>query len=179
MTNICYKIDSGAEANVMPENMIKTLQAKSKITKSTTTLSAYNGRNITVKWQCTLDIQHCGKNVPLLFIVADTNSLPIIRLNSSKRFNLINRILSIFNSQKRNFLNVYKECFGEIGTLPKIHRITIDQNIALVVTPAIALLDKVKLELERMRRLDIVKPVSKPTEWVNPLIIAENPNGFS
>ena len=49
MTNICYKIDSGAEANVMPENMIKTLQAKSKITKSTTTLSAYNGRNITVK----------------------------------------------------------------------------------------------------------------------------------
>ena len=59
---------------------------------------------------------------------------------------------------------MYKECFGEIGTLPKIHRITIDQNIALAVTPAVALLDKVKLELETMRRLDIVKPTSEPTE---------------
>ena len=155
------------------------MQTKPKITKSATILSACNGRNITVEWQCTLDIQHRGKNDHLLFIVADTNSLPIIRLNSSKRLNLINRILSIFNSQKRNFLNVYKECFGEIGTLPEIHRITIDQNIALAVTPAVALLDKVKLELETMRRLDMVKPASEPTEWVNPLIIAKNPNGFS
>ena len=36
-----------------------------------------------------------------------------------------------------------------------------------VVSPAkrfpLALLDKLKLELERMRRLDIVEPVSEPT----------------
>ena len=146
MTNICYKIDSGAQANVIPENQIKTLQTKPKIRKTTTTLSAYNGRNITVRGQWTLDIQHRGKNVPLLFIVADTNYLPIIGLNLSKRLNLTHRILSIFNSQKRNFLNECKDCFLEIGTLPKIDHITIDQNIAFVVTPAIALLDKVKCE---------------------------------
>ena len=84
-TNICYKIDSGAQVNILPENQIETLQRKPRITKSTTTLSAYNGSNIPVKEQCTLDIHHRGKNVPVLNIVADTNSPPIIGLNSSKQ----------------------------------------------------------------------------------------------
>ena len=89
--------------------------------------------------------------------------------------------MSISNSQKRNFLNEYRECFGEVGTLPKVHHITINQNIKSVVTPArkipIALLDKLKLELERMRRLDTIEPVNESIEWVNPLIIVEKPNG--
>ena len=145
-TNICYKIDSVAKFNVISKSQIETLQTKPRITKSTTTLSAYSGDNILVKGQCTVDIQHRGKNVPLLFIVADTNSLTILGLNSSKQLNLITRMLSIANSQKCNFLSEYKDCFGEIGTLPKVHHITIHQNITPVVTPAkknpIVLLDK-------------------------------------
>ena len=152
--NICYKIDSGAQVNVLPENQVETLQRKPRITRSTTIPSAYNRSNIPVKGQCTLDIHHRGKNVPILFIVADTNSLPVIGLNSSKQLNLIKRIFSISNSQKQDFLNEYKDCFGEIGTLHNVHHITIDQNITPVVTHAwkipIALLDKLKLEFERM-----------------------------
>ena len=88
-----------------------------------------------VKEQNTLDIQHRGKNVRLLFIVADTNSLAIIRLNSSKQLNIIKKILSISGSPKRNFLNEYKDCFGETSGLPKVHHITVNQNISPEVTP--------------------------------------------
>ena len=42
---------------------------------------------------------------------------------------------------------------------------------------SIVLLDKLKLELERMRRLDVIEPVNEPTEWVNTLITVEKPNG--
>ena len=38
-------------------------------------------------------------------------------------------MLSNSNSRKHNFLNKYKDCFGEIGTLPIVHHVTIDQNI--------------------------------------------------
>ena len=104
-----------------------------------------------VKWQCTLEIQHCSKNVPLLFVLADKNSPPTKGLNSGKPLNLIKKILSISNSQKCNFLNEYKNCLWEIGTLPKFHNITIDQNITPVLNFArripIFLLDKLKLEL--------------------------------
>ena len=47
-TNICYKLDSVAQVNVIPENQIETLHAKLRITTSTTTLSTYNGSNIPV-----------------------------------------------------------------------------------------------------------------------------------
>ena len=77
--------------------------------------------------------------------------------------------MSISLSQKSNFLNEYKDCFGEISTLLKVHYITINQNITPFVIPArkspIALLDKLKLELEKMQWLDIVESVSDPTEW--------------
>ena len=72
-TNICYKLDSVAQVNVTPENQIETLHAKLRITTSTTTLSTYNGSNRPVNGQFTLDIQHQGNNIFLLFIVADTN----------------------------------------------------------------------------------------------------------
>ena len=143
-TNICYKIDSGAQVNVIRANQITTLQKKTTTKKkrnkqtkkkSTTTLRAYNGSSIPVKGQCTLDIQHRGKNVHLLFIVTYTNSALTIELNSSKQLNLIKRKLSISNSQKRNLLNKYEDCFGKIGTLPKVHHIAIYQNITPVVTP--------------------------------------------
>ena len=59
-----------------------------------------------------------------------------------------------------------------MDTLPKVYHVTVDQNVIPVVTPArkisITLLDKLKLELERMRELNIVEPVSEPTDWVNP-----------
>ena len=67
------------------------------------------------------------EKVPL-FIVADTNYLPITGLNSSKQLNLIKKILSISSSQRCYFLNEYKDCFGEIGTLPKLCHLTNDQN---------------------------------------------------
>ena len=81
-TNICYKINSGAQVNVVPENQNK--HRKPIITKSTN-LSAYNGSNILVKGQFTLDIQHYGKNILLLFIAAGRDSSPIIGLNSLKK----------------------------------------------------------------------------------------------
>ena len=62
-TNICYKNNFGAQINVIPDNQIETQQTKPRITKSMTTLSTYNGSNIPVKGQRTLDIQHPGKNV--------------------------------------------------------------------------------------------------------------------
>lgn len=84
----------------------------------------------------TLDIQHHGKNMSFLFIIADTNFLLIIGLNSGRPLNLIKIKRSFSSSQKHNFLNKCRDCFDEVGTLPKVHYITIDQNITAVVTPA-------------------------------------------
>ena len=43
----------------------------------------------------------------------------------------------------------------------------------------IALKDKLRHELDRMKRLDIIKevPISESSEWFNSMIILEKPNG--
>ena len=117
--------------------------------------------NIQVKVQCTLDIQHCGKNVLLLFIVADTNSPPIIGLNSSKQLNLIKRILSVTLKSHQNWyaknqlINVTKIWWKNIkfrGT------IDIDKNVLkkgfyfLVSLPWLKYLDQWAIHYVDMKR---------------------------
>ena len=138
-TTVTYKIDSGAQVNVIPYKTFKKLHSKSKLLKSPVKLTAYNGSNIPVKGQCILRVQHIGKIIPLLFIVADIDSPPILGLRSSQKLNLIQRIMKITSSSERehpNFLDEFHDCFGDIGTLPKIHHITVDKSVDLVVHSA-------------------------------------------
>jgi hypothetical protein len=41
----------------------------------------------------------------------------------------------------------------------------------------VSLRDKVKRELERMEKLNIIRRVDEPTEWVNSLVVVPKPNG--
>ena len=58
---------------------------------------------------------------------------------------------------------------------------TYQKDIAPIVSPPrrvpIALRHKLKSELSRMTHLDVIEPVNDPSEWVNPLVLVEKPNG--
>ena len=47
-TDVIYKIDSGAQVNVMPESIYKTLKEKSELKPTKVNLTAYNGSQVTV-----------------------------------------------------------------------------------------------------------------------------------
>ena len=67
-TDVIYKIDSGAQVNVMPESIYKTLKQKSELKPTKVKLAAYNGSQILVIGQCEGKINYRGKNVNLIFI---------------------------------------------------------------------------------------------------------------
>ena len=56
-TLVSFKIDSGAHANIIPENCFRTLKNKPKLHKPNAKLTAYNGRSIPVKGSCILNIE--------------------------------------------------------------------------------------------------------------------------
>ena len=62
-----FKIDSGAEANIIPENSVRTLKKKPKIHKPNTKLTAYNGSSIPVEGFCTLNIELERKTIRSLY----------------------------------------------------------------------------------------------------------------
>ena len=89
--------------------------------------------------------------------------------------------MNITQDNSPNFLAEFNDYFGDIGSLPKTHHISVKPEVTPTILPArgvsIALRDKLKSKLDRMIKLDVIQPVSVPTEWVNSLVTVEKPNG--
>ena len=83
-TLLSFQIDSGTQANIIPENCFRTLKNKPKLHKPNAKITAYNGSSISVTGPCILNIELKRKTIPILFIVTDVTSQPI-----STKLNLI------------------------------------------------------------------------------------------
>ena len=64
-TLISFKIDTGAQANVMLFRVFLNLQNRPKLQPFKFRLSAYNGTNIPVKGCCILRISHGITSIPV------------------------------------------------------------------------------------------------------------------
>ena len=155
-----------------------------KLKPATVKLSGYNGTPIPVAGKCIARIKHKGQTVPILFIVVDSNSVPVLGLNTCDKLNLIKKVYQMSHDvNSYSIQDEFSDCFGEIGCLNKIHHIEIRDDVKPVVVPVrkipwpYALKSKLKEKLQRMVTLDITEPVEKPTEWVNALVVVSKPNG--
>ena len=173
-----FKIDTGAQCNVIP----KSLSPRPTLKPTTMKLPAYNGTEIPVAGKCIMSIKLKNQKVNVLFIVVDADSVPILGLNASEKLNLINRFYKITddNPAQPNIEVEFSDCFGEIGCLKRTHHIEVKEDVKPVISPIrkilFALKTKLKEELQCMVRLDIIEPVEKPTDWVNALVIVSKPN---
>ena len=107
------------------------LRSRPSTKNSNIKLTAYNGSSIPVTGRCILKIKHLGKTYPLLFVIVDIDSVPILGLKASEKLNLIKRVHTI--DMTSDSLEQNDDCFDEIGTLPKVHRIIIDESVPPVV----------------------------------------------
>ena len=112
--------------------------------------------------------------------MADTESCPITGLSTCERLNFSKRIMTV-NSGYSDLIDEFSDVFGEIGRLDKEHHIEVDPNVTPSVNPPrkvpIALMGKLKDELNRMEKFNIIEKVSHPTDWVNNIVIVEKSNG--
>ena len=116
----------------------------------------------------------------VLFIVADITFPPLLGLDTSEKLSLIKHIMAI-DTELPESLAEFEDCFGELGCLPEVHHINLKLNVIPVVHPPrripYALRDKLRDQLQRMEKLDIIEKISEPTDWVNSLVIVSKPNG--
>ncbi|XP_046851899.1 uncharacterized protein LOC124445238 [Xenia sp. Carnegie-2017] len=111
--------------------------------------------NIPVVGKCTLDIQHNNQTHAIPFVVANTTSPPLIGLQTSIDLNLIKRVWTVI-AKTPNFIQEYKDVFGELGCLKGEHHISIDPNVTPVVHPPrkipISLMERLKAELNDLKK---------------------------
>ena len=69
----------------------------------------------------------------------------------------------------------YADLFNdEVGSLPVTYHMKLDWNVTFVIRPPrripVALMDKVKTELQIMVKSGVITPISEPTEWVSSMV---------
>ena len=149
-TDVIYKIDSGAQVNVMHESIYKTLKKKPGL-ETKLKLTAYNGSQIPVIRQCEGKTNPRCNNVNLIFIVSSSKSAPILALDSGVKLKLIQRVMNITQDDSPNFFAEYNDCFGDIRSLSKTFHISVKPEVTPTISSTrrvhVALRDKLKSEL--------------------------------
>lgn len=178
---IKLKIDTGAQANILPLKLYNSLGIKSNLRQTQVTLTSYTGNNLKIVGKCYIPCKKDDKTFNLEFYIVDSNTQAILGLDSSLELNLIKRIDSLTkNCQYNSLINEFSELFEGIGCINEPYHIEIDKNAKPVVHPtrkvALPLMDDLKQSLAELEKSKIIERVQKPTDWVNALVLVRKPD---
>ena len=180
-TEAYFKLDSGAEINVLLKTIYNSFLNRPKLKPTKITLTAYNNSDISVIGKCIAAITFKGKVSPVMIVVAYTDAQAVFGADTCEKLQLIKRFFKIDSNVIPALVEPFQDCFGNKGKLQTTHHISPDPNVPPVINPPrrvpFALSEKLKAELDKMTEMGIIVPVSEPTDWVNSLVIIEKPNG--
>ncbi|UYV62932.1 K02A2.6-like [Cordylochernes scorpioides] len=180
---ICFKLDSGAEVNVLPYTFTRQMKGL-EIFQTNRKLTSYTGHEIKIKGIATLNCKTKNKTESLEFFIADGYYQPILGIEAIEKLSLIKKCDAVQteqNNSTKEILNRHKNIFEGIGRLPIEHKIRLKENATPVIAPSrkipFSIREKVKAELERMEKLDIIEKVEEPSEWTHPIVVVQKPSG--
>ena len=174
--DITFKIDTGAQCNVMSKESYDKV-SQQPLRKSTAKLVTFGGHQINPLGRAVMLCEHKNKYMSVEFQILERVS-NVLGLKTSTEMKLVKRIESI----TEDILSKHTDTFTGLGCITGVtHHIKVDPNYKPVVHPPrkvpVTLRSKVKDELERMERLNVIERVHKPTDWVNSMVTIVKPNG--
>ena len=177
---LSFKIDTGAQCNVISKTMFDIV-SKAPLVKSNARLVAFRGHRIVPFGKATLLCEHKKKLHPIQFQVVD-NVPNVLGLKTSTELNIIKRVEGINSQHVNDPLKEFADVFTGLGCVSNVvHHINIKPNVQPVVHPPrrvpVTIRSKVKTELQRMERLNVIEKINEPTEWVNSMAVVVKPNG--
>ena len=185
-THSCkFKLDTGAEANVVPLQMLKSFVPRPFELRSTKqTLQAYGGSQIRCVGTTTLGCR-VGKNtLKAKFFVVDREVACILGYQTCLDLGLVaipKQINQVSSHDIPACISQYKNVFQGIGRMEGKVDIRVRPEVQPVVQRPrrvpFAVGKRLKEELARLEKLEIIEKVMKPTEWVNSMVVAEKADG--
>ncbi len=184
--NVTFKIGTGSQVNILPERIYHKLGIKHVLQKPPGPLFAYNGGILQSIGFCKLPCRRENNDITIDFHVIHTESSQIVGLNTCLDLNLVKLTYSVEPKHpddkpldKKTVLSEYNDVFKGIGTFSGQCTIQIDPSAKPVVHPTrrvpVALRDRLKQELDRTQEQSIITQVTEPTDWVNSIVIVEEP----
>ena len=169
-----FKVDTGAQVNILPLHTFNNLNSETSLVKSDTKLTSYSGNELHVKGTTCLK---CADR-QIEFYVVDTQQTPILGLKASQELSIIKIILNV-NDTTQSTINQHPTLFKGLGCLKTPYRIQVDMTVPPVIVPPrnqpAPLRDRLKTALNEMEAQCVIRKVDEPTQWVNSLVVVEKP----
>ena len=180
--NVQFKLDTGAEANVLPVTVFNRMKSV-KLEKTKTLLCAFGEHQVIPLGTVTLDCTTSkGDSERLLFYVTDSADVPILSHKACDDLNVImNQPMQTPSLAKDRMTHEYKDVFTGVGEYDKVYHMELNPDAQGVIQPPrkipYAIQPKLKEALDRLKVQYIIADVDSPTEWVNNLVIVEKKSG--
>ena len=188
-TALKAKVDTGAQANILPLRIYRQMDLpENSLKPSTTMLVSYTGTPIPQHGICSLSCTFKDETKVTDFFVTEEPGPAIIGLPSFEEFGIVTLNCEIAKELPRikdteDLIRQYLECFQGIGKFDGQYHITVDPAVPSVVHPPrrvpFKMKEDIKQELSEMEQQGIITPVreGKPTAWVNSLEYHRKPSG--
>ena len=175
-----FKIDTGADVSVMPEEMFTQLKEVS-LTPSTRTLHGPGSHTLAVRGKFTASLQYKNRKVEEEIYVTPGSRNALLGLPAIQKLELLSRVDNVETCSKQIIADHLK-LFTCLGSLEGEYHIELEPNSVpfSLSTPrrvAIPLMQKVKKELEAMEASGIISHVEQPTCWCAEMMVVQNQAG--
>ena len=186
--SVRMRIDTGASCNVLPQ---KFVPYGTNIIQSDRTLKMYSNSTMPVVGTCRVRIRNPknNKKYNAEFVVVKGDHTPLIGSRAFQQGNLVkvqqDNIQQVTMNTAILTLDQVKEEFGDVfkgqGCMEGKLHLEIDKTVTPVINPPrrvpFALKEKLESELDRLEKLEMIRKVKEPTDWVSSLVVVEKPNG--
>ena len=183
---VTFQRDTGAKAIVISLQTYSSLKCRPSppLRKTRTVLVSLSKHKLKPRGEVALTTRYKDQVENVKFFVVDTEVDSVLSGNSCLKLGLVKRVYQLTGQElpsKRVELEVYPELFTGLGCLPDMYHIELaDGAVPVVHAPRkvpVPQRAKVVEELKRMEKLGVIVGQEKPTEWVNSLVVVQNPTG--
>lgn len=179
-----FKLDSGAEANILPLDIYRSLKRAAPMHPTSTMLVAYGGTKLKPEGVTNLQCNSHKVKVCLPFYITGHSSIPILGKEACEKMQLLQKVETITTkhpTSKDELIAQHPTVFQGLGQFPGEHHIHVDSKIVPVIHGCrkipLAVMSKLKSTLDQLLQADVIAPVTQPTPWVNSLVVTEKKNG--
>ena len=157
-----FKIDTGAQVNLLPIRYYDEMNKKTKIKKTKITLYAYNKSKIPSHGEISVDLKYKKTEMKTKFLLVDERQ-PIIGLETAEATGFVARVQAVEQDLKDTVLKKYPELFNgkKLGCLPQSHEIRLKESAIPTIDAQrkvpVAIRKDYKKTLDKMVELEVIK----------------------
>lgn len=184
-SNVDFLIDTGASNISIPENLVP-LKYMGKL-NSSSHASGPDGTPLAVLGSLSLTIVYNNMSKICLVYVIKNLKTPLLGREAIDLFNMVqppysqievNNTDCFDHQMSSDILQQYPTIFDEIGEFKEGVSIKLKKDVTPFVQSVprpvpIPLMKKLKAELDRLLRLQIIEPMHDVTDWVSPIVVVK------